>query len=286
LQGIDPLLDRYDGWLVDQYGVLHDGVRVRPGALLALELLAQRGRRVVLLSNSGKRARDNEVRLTRLGVPRALYAHCVTSGEVAWELLREGSAAEVAGLGNACVLLARDGDLAAVEGLALRVAAQAAAADFVLLAGLDPDDGARATARLVLDQALARGLPLLCTNPDRKSLEGDRQIDGPGAFAERYAAAGGAVRFVGKPWPAIYRRALALLGSPRDRTLAVGDSLHHDVLGASRCGLATALVLDGVHREAFAGAGPRALAAALEQLAAGTEARPDWLLPTFRPGHA
>lgn len=32
LDGIEPLLDRYDGFLVDQFGVLYDGVRALAGA--------------------------------------------------------------------------------------------------------------------------------------------------------------------------------------------------------------------------------------------------------------
>ena len=41
----------------DQYGVLHDGHRAYPGAREALATLKSRGVKIVILSNSGRRAK-------------------------------------------------------------------------------------------------------------------------------------------------------------------------------------------------------------------------------------
>tara|TARA_B100000524_G_scaffold19391_1_gene9930 strand:- start:109 stop:483 length:375 start_codon:yes stop_codon:yes gene_type:complete len=79
----------------------------------------------------------------------------------------------------------------------------------------------------------------------------------PGALAQRYLSAGATdVRLVGKPHAEIYAACFAALaeggearggeGAP-PRVLAVGDSLHHDVLGASRAGIDSLLVCSGVH---------------------------------------
>jgi ribonucleotide monophosphatase NagD (HAD superfamily) len=115
-------------------------------------------------------------------------------------------------------------------------------------------------------------------------LEGDRQVDGPGAFAQRYAEAGGEVRYVGKPWPAVYRAALPVLDLPPARALAVGDSLEHDVAGAAPFGVDGALVMGGVHASAFGrNASPVELLERLDSLRAGPGHRPRWLLRAFRP---
>jgi ribonucleotide monophosphatase NagD (HAD superfamily) len=54
---------------------------------------------------------------------------------------------------------------------------------------------------------------------------------------------------LGKPDPAIYQPVLAQLAMPKDRVLAVGDSLRTDIAGATAVGLATCWVLDGLHGE-------------------------------------
>jgi ribonucleotide monophosphatase NagD (HAD superfamily) len=68
-----------------------------------------------------------------------------------------------------------------------------------------------------------------------------------GSLAARYQALGGDVRSLGKPDPAIYQPVLARLGLPKDRVLAVGDSLRTDIAGATSVGLAACWVLDGLH---------------------------------------
>lgn len=281
LDGIEPLVGRYDGFLVDQFGVLYDGVRPVRGAAEALAILADAGRRTVILSNSGRRAAPNIQRLRRLGFTPDLYTAVVSSGEVAWSGLKDRTDPAFTDLGHRCLLFSRGGDQSTVEGLDVDIARDAEGADFVLLAGLDAHETARTRCREQLERARARGLPVICANPDLVSLEGDRRVDGPGAFAAAHAAAGGEVRYVGKPWPAIYRAALATLDLPPDRLLAVGDSLGHDIGGAAAFGIDGALVTSGVHAAAFAGA-PDPLASLTELVAAG-EPRPRWLLRTFAP---
>jgi HAD superfamily hydrolase (TIGR01459 family) len=284
LNGIEPLLDRYDGFLVDQFGVLYDGVQVLPGAREALILLRACRKRVVILSNSGRRAAANRDRLARLGLEPELYSALVTSGEAAWWGLMQRTDAAFADLGRRCLYFSRGGDLSTLDGLDYALAPDAETADFVLLSGLDPFDAARERCRRQLERALARGLPLVCANPDMVSLEGERRVDGPGAFAAHYAAAGGDVRYVGKPWPAVYRMALAILELPPARLLAVGDSLDHDIGGAAPFGIDGALVLGGVHEAAFAGAvSAPDLLARLAALCEGHPYRPRWLLRAFRP---
>merc|ERR1739841_286543 len=57
---------------------------------------------------------------------------------------------------------------------------------------------------------------------------------------------GGAAHPVGKPYPYIYEEALRRC-APAGRVLAVGDSMAHDVAGANRAGVDSALVCWGIH---------------------------------------
>ena len=55
---------------------------------------------------------------------------------------------------------------------------------------------------------------------------------------------------IGKPEPIIYQQALALLGISPDETVALGDRLETDILGAVRTGIRSIMVLTGISSEA------------------------------------
>ena len=55
---------------------------------------------------------------------------------------------------------------------------------------------------------------------------------------------------IGKPEPIIYQQALALLGIDPDKTVAIGDRLETDILGAVRTGIRSIMVLTGISTEA------------------------------------
>ena len=55
---------------------------------------------------------------------------------------------------------------------------------------------------------------------------------------------------VGKPEPIMYQQAIALLGSSLDETIAIGDRVETDILGAVNTGIRSLMVLTGISSEA------------------------------------
>lgn len=55
LDSIQQLPDVYRGALLDQFGVLHDGVEPYPGAIEAVANWHARGMRLLIISNSSRR---------------------------------------------------------------------------------------------------------------------------------------------------------------------------------------------------------------------------------------
>ncbi len=280
--GIGALAERYAGFLLDQWGVLHDGERALPGARAALQALLERGASIVLLSNSGRRAATNRARLAALGFPHERLADVVTSGEAAWRQLRERPGPPWSELGRRCLLLTIDGDLGPVEGLDLVLVEDPRRADFLFVTGLD---GRPAEAfRPLLEAARARDLPMVCANPDKLAPSPRGLVESPGLLAALYEAAGGRVLYVGKPHAPIYAACLrALRELPLSAILAVGDSLEHDIVGAHAQGLATCLVASGIHASELPVESPvEPLAAAVEALAARAGLPvPDFVLRRF-----
>jgi len=273
--GIAAVADRYELFLVDQFGVLHDGKHPYPGVVDCLRQLTERGRRVVLLSNSGKLAEPNIARLVAIGIPRAGFVTMVTSGDVAREALATRRDPWFARLGRRCLLLSRGGDRSIVDGLDLELVPDAGGADFILLSGVDAPERPFADYEAAIEPGLARGLPLICANPDMQSVNPSGVSFGAGQVALRYQERGGDVRFVGKPHPEIYRHCFERLGLTQDeRSVAVGDSVEHDIAGGRRAGLATVFVAGGLS----AGRSDAELAALYRRF----DAVPDWVVPLFR----
>ena len=269
-----------DGFIVDQWGVLHDGAQPYPGVRECLARLRSMGKPVVVLSNSGKRSAPNGERMRELGLPPRFYSALITSGEIAWRLLAERHDPELRGLGRRCIVITRGGDRSLIEGLDLEPVTDPATADFVLLGGLDEDPETAAAADALLAHAVGRGLPMICANPDAVGISPQGTIAGPGSLAERYARRGGRVRMIGKPHSEIYAACRELMpGISVERILAIGDSMVHDIAGGAAIGCRTALVTGGVHAADFA-EGDRGTA--LVRLAGRHGAMPDWVVPAFR----
>ncbi len=258
LDGIAALADRYDGFVVDLWGTVHDGTAAYPGAADALARLHARGRPVVFLSNVPRRAAVVEAQLARFGIARDLYRDVVSSGEASWELLRDRRAADAhpffatlgsATLGDRAFHLGPERDRSVTEGLGLTLADAPAEAGFVINTGPDVARGPDSVEPYdpVLRDCAAAGLPMICVNPDREVVVAGRRVICAGALADRYRELGGGPVFeVGKPDPAIYAPVLRRLALPRERVLAVGDGLHTDLLGAGAAGLDSAWVLNGL----------------------------------------
>jgi HAD superfamily hydrolase (TIGR01459 family) len=254
IDGIAALMDRVDAVLVDQWGVLHAGSDAFPPAVAALRTIAAAGKPIVVLSNSGRRAAPNAARMIEAGVPAGLVEAVVTSGEVLWRCFAEGR--DIDGLRpRALHVVARTAaDVAEwFDGLTEpRPVAALHEADAILVLSL-PDGLALDDFDDLVRAGLARGLPMICANPDRVApRDGGRLLVSSGALAARYAEAGGTVRSVGKPCRTFFEAAIARFTHlPCGRILMIGDSMEHDVAGGAALGLSTLFVCGGIHRPAF-----------------------------------
>lgn len=232
IDGLSAIAERFDGFLIDQFGVIHDGQKLYPGTLAALAGLHALGKPVVVMTNSGKRAEANRKRLVKMGVPRDHFTDAISSGEVAY--------AKIADCNQRVFLVGKDGEDYGFDGV--RFVGDGHDADLILILG----SNVPATS-LEQYREMFRGLsiPCLCCNPDKLMLTPRGLQPAPGAIAALYQKMGGAVSWIGKPYPEIYRAAAALIGNPA-RILCIGDSPAHDVAGGRAAGFATLLVEQGV----------------------------------------
>ena len=94
------------------------------------------------------------------------------------------------------------------------------------------------------------GAKFIGTNADTTLPTEQGITHGNGAIlAALEVATGVSPTIIGKPEPIIYQQALALLGVDPDKTVAIGDRLETDILGAVRTGIRSIMVLTGISTE-------------------------------------
>lgn len=247
LSGLGDIAAFYDGFILDVWGVLHDGIRAYPDTLETLAEMRRAYRIIWLLSNSPRRAEQVAAQLAQLGISEDMYDGIVTSGETAWKTLK-GS--YLARQGNKCLHLGSEALHGGVfAGIDIKLVDKASDADFVIVS----DDGEGFVERYgpQLESCLKNSLPMLCVNPDKVVHVGKHLIACAGALAEVYEKMGGQVTYLGKPHRIVYSQCLEGMGVRN--VLAVGDSMLTDVAGATGAGLDAALVMSGIHRDELSG---------------------------------
>ena len=192
--GVRELAPRYQGFILDLWGVIHDGVSPLPGAVECLRTLVEHGKRIVLLSNAPRRAADVIRRIAAIGVPAAVYHHVMSSGEEAWQHLDRRDDPFYATLGRRCLNIGSERDLEIREGLGLEYVESAEEAEFILNTGPAGWEDRLEDYEPLMRASLDRDLPMVCANPDLVVMHGSRLALCAGALAKWYEEAGGRVR--------------------------------------------------------------------------------------------
>lgn len=243
--GVDVILS-------DIWGVVHDGLRGFPEACATLQEFRQQGGTVILITNAPRPAESVQRQLRKMNIADETYDAIVSSGDLTRHYVE-------AHLHNSVFQIGPARDNPMFRGFDVKFA-PLESADYILCTG--PFDDEVETAedyreRMIL--ARERNLTFICANPDIVVERGDRLIYCAGAIAELYRELGGEVIFYGKPHPPIYERALELAGlkrgepTPKDRILAIGDSVRTDLSGANILGVNCLFVTRGIHSADFDG---------------------------------
>ncbi|KDO45946.1 hypothetical protein CISIN_1g016204mg [Citrus sinensis] len=199
---------RFKAWLLDQFGVLHDGKKPYPGAISTLEMLATTGAKMVVISNSSRRASTTIDKLKSLGFDPSLFAGAITSGELTHQYLLRRDDAWFAALGRSCIHMTwSDRGAISLEGLGLKVVENVEEADFILAHGTEgmglPSGDVRPMSLQDLEKILeicaSKKIPMVVANPDYVTVEARALRVMPGTLASKFEKLGGEVRWMGKP---------------------------------------------------------------------------------------
>ncbi|CAJ1936437.1 unnamed protein product [Cylindrotheca closterium] len=277
-QSISELAPHYDAFILDQYGVLHNGETALEGAVECVEELYKLNKKMIILSNTSGPAVSALAKLPKYGFDPKHFLGAVTSGEECSRYILEhyGSSSET----KKVLWFTWDGVRTHVPPPTdflnkcgnIEVADSVEEADFVLAHGSHVwqkrnneqlalenflETGSLETIDPILEQCLTNKLPMVCANPDFVVRMPDKSMAYmPGNIAKRYADIGGQCQSFGKPHPEHFLACLDQLNAASNnsemsksmmRTVHVGDSLHHDIAGANAANVDSILITSGIH---------------------------------------
>lgn len=256
IRSLSQIADRYDALFCDLWGCLHNGVTPFPAAVSALQSFRASGGKVILVTNAPRPKSSIIKQLDAMGLPRDTWDDIASSGDATQAAMLSGAAgSQVYHIGapkDEPFFTDFEDDLAHLAANANITRVPLDQATGVICTGLNddlaetPDDY---RGKLLL--AKARGLKMLCANPDIIVDMGDKRLYCAGALAKAYEDMGGEALYYGKPHPPIYDLARKRLGLDEARILCVGDGIHTDVQGGVGEGLDTLFVTGGIAAHEF-----------------------------------
>ena len=251
ITALSEVSQNYDALFVDLWGCVHNGVAAIPSAVAALQDYRKTGGKVILVTNSPRPRAGVAKQLIHFGVPEDAYDAIATSGDSARSAMYRGVVGtQVWHYGP--VTDSRFFDpLDILENPVEITRVSLDEATGIVCTGPFDAQAAPDTWRPDLEAALARGLKLLCANPDIVVDRGEVREWCAGAVAKMYTEMGGESLYFGKPHAPIYdlaRRRLHKLGNSiaDGRVLAIGDGILTDVKGAIDEGIDSLFISGGL----------------------------------------
>src|SRR6202012_3666183 len=86
---VAEFVDKYDAFILDIWGVIHDGEEAYPGVLQCMRELKRAGKEIIFVSNAPRRAAKVKAALAKFGIGEDLYTNAISSGEVAYRQFKE-----------------------------------------------------------------------------------------------------------------------------------------------------------------------------------------------------
>jgi HAD superfamily hydrolase (TIGR01459 family) len=249
ITGVHAIADRYETYIFDLWGVVHDGINAFPWSIDVIKTLKSAGKTVLILSNSPRRLNVTVEHLTSMGIEKALYDGIYTSGEDCYDRLRLRDHPWYQTLGHTLFHIGPERNLESFTGLGYATAKDPSKADFVLCSGTDGFCTTLTPFYNILETCLLWDLPMVCLNQDYNIQRNGIEYLCAGAIALYYEHKGGTVFYHGKPSQDMFKRVFRFHpeARPKNKILMIGDSLRTDIQGANVFGIDSLFITSGIH---------------------------------------
>ena len=239
LNHLSDIYKNYETFVIDLWGVIHNGVMLNPKAIEAIEQLKNNSKKIVFLSNAPRPSSKVINFLLKMNMNKKYLSNVMTSGEAAMYAINKNT------FGKTFFHLGPSRDSSVFEKVKDNKA-NLENCDFILCTGLfDEYENDLEYYQNFLRRHV--GKKLVCTNPDLTVHRGNIEELCAGSVAKVFEELGGEVVYYGKPHKDVYN----LCFNSNEKVLAIGDNLRTDIKGANNLNIDCIFISDGVHRDEY-----------------------------------
>ena len=226
----------YDAFLIDLWGVMHNGISLNTSAIKAVEELDKKGKRIVFLSNAPRPSKKVVEYLKRLKMDEKFLKNVLTSWEAALNSLKKNK------FGIKFYHLGPQRDDSLFYDIK-KNKTTLEKCDYILCTGLFDEEEENLKYYVELLKNFTKK-KFICTNPDLIVHRGSEEEYCAGKIAEIFETLGGEVIYFGKPHKEVYLSCLDM----SQKTLVIGDNLNTDIKGANNMNLDCIFITSGIHK--------------------------------------
>tara|TARA_B100001029_G_scaffold160678_1_gene148892 strand:+ start:380 stop:1192 length:813 start_codon:yes stop_codon:yes gene_type:complete len=236
LDHLSKIFREYDAFIIDLWGVMHNGISLNSSAMNAVRELDSNGKRIIFLSNAPRPTKKVIEFLKKMKMDEKYLKNVLTSGEAALNSLKRNE------FGKKFYHLGPQRD----DSLFVDIKKNQTSienCDFILCTGLFDEEEENLKFYENLLKNFTKKI-LVCTNPDLIVHRGGEEEYCAGKIAEIFEKLGGRVIYFGKPHKEVYLSCL----KENEKTLVIGDNLKTDIKGANNMKLDSIFITNGVHK--------------------------------------
>ena len=236
--GLRSIVEKYDIFYIDLWGVVHDGLNLHKNAIKALEEITKAKKKYVLLTNAPRPNKTVRLFLEKMGMHKDIRENVYSSGEASLTYLKKNYLDEK----FYHVGPSRDFDL--FLDLKKNKTANINESSYLLCTGLfkDYEENLNYYKELFKKHVNKK---MICTNPDLIVDRGNKRELCAGSIALVFEKMGGRVVYFGKPFPEVYNQSIE---NKDKKVLSIGDNLNTDIKGANLLNYDSLIISNGIHR--------------------------------------
>ena len=238
-EGLSSIVDNYQLFYIDLWGVVHNGVSLHSGAIKTLNELIKKKKEFILLTNAPRPNHAVKSFLEKLGMNKEIRDHVFTSGEAALNYLKKNL------FNDFFFHIGPPRDFDLFKDFKKMKSENMEKSNYILCTGLfDNFDNDLVYYKDLLAKHLKK--KMICTNPDLIVDRGTKRELCAGSVAMVFEKMGGEVIYFGKPYPEVYNQSI----DNKDKNiLSIGDNLNTDIKGANLLNFDSLIISNGIHKK-------------------------------------
>ena len=237
-EGLKSIVNRYDLFFIDLWGVVHNGIELYENSINVLDNLAEAKKEFVLLTNAPRPNATVKNFLKKMGLKK-YFENVFTSGEAAHKYL-------ISELGKKNFFhIGPPKDFDLFRNIEKNNVLNIEDADYFLCTGLfeDQENDLNYYKKLLSNHTKKK---MICTNPDLIVDRGEEREYCAGSVAKSFEEIKGEVIYFGKPHPPVYNLSTNIINK---KVLCIGDNLNTDIKGANIQNFDSLLITNGIHKK-------------------------------------